>query len=134
MAQINDFKLMAAGAIAWTVAIPAVRIAGNALVGSTGDGSTEGTDDNKSTAKVGAVFVGVAIAVGTVKFLPYIMGWTTPYEKVRGIALALGTAQTLDGLVHMFYPAFYASSPAVALGCAANIFFGAGLLGILSAY
>lgn len=131
---MNDLKLMAAGAIAWTVAIPAVRIAGNALVGSTGAGTDEGHDDDKSTAKIGAVVVGVTIAVGTATFLPYTMGWKTPYEKVRGIALALGTAQTIDGLVHIFYPAFYASSPAVALGCAANIFFGAGLLGILSAY
>ena len=129
---VNDLKIMAAGAAAWAAAVPAVKIAGNAIVGS--DSSTTGSDDDLTVAKTGAVAVGVLIAVGTSKFLPYVMGWKTPYEKVRGVALALGTAQTIDGLVHIFFPTFYATSPAVSVGCAANIFFGAGLLGLLSAY
>ena len=128
---VNDLKIMAAGAGAWAAAVPAVKIAGNAIVGSD---STAGSDNDLTVAKTGAVVVGVLIAVGTSKFLPYIMDWKTPYEKVRGIALALGTAQTIDGLVHIFCPTFYATSPAVSVGCAANIFFGAGLLGLLSAY
>ena len=47
---------------------------------------------------------------------------------------ALGTAQIIDGLVHLFYPSFYHDNPAIGLGCAGNIFYGAGLLGIFSAY
>mmetsp|Transcript_37590 Transcript_37590/g.91366 ORF Transcript_37590/g.91366 Transcript_37590/m.91366 type:complete len:134 (+) Transcript_37590:122-523(+) len=128
---VNDLKIMAAGAGAWAVAIPAVKIAGNAIVGSETEKSP---DDNLAVAKTGAAIVGVLISVGTSKFLPHVMDWKTPYEKVRGIAIALGTAQTIDGLVHIFCPAFYATSPAVSVGCAANIFFGAGLLGLFSAY
>ena len=50
------------------------------------------------------------------------------------IALALGAAQTIDGLVHMFMPDFYSADRETSVGCAANIFYGAGLLGIFSAY
>jgi len=64
----------------------------------------------------------------------YILGWKTQPERVRGIALALGTAQVLDGLVHFFKPNFYSSDHEESLASAGNIFFGAGMLGILSAY
>jgi hypothetical protein len=47
---------------------------------------------------------------------------------------ALGTAQVIDGLCHLFYPSFYHNDATVGLACAGNIFYGAGLLGILSAY
>jgi hypothetical protein len=53
---------------------------------------------------------------------------------VRGVALALGVAQVTDGLMHMFYPSFYSSDRDVGIACASNIFLGAGLLGIFSAY
>eukprot|EP01039_Chlorochromonas_danica_P019199 gene19199-23212_t len=66
--------------------------------------------------------------------MSYLMGWKTREAKIRGIALALGTAQTLDGVVHMLYPHFYSTIPSVALAAAGNIFWGAGLLGIFSVY
>jgi ethanolamine transporter EutH len=148
MMDSKDLKTIIAGAIAWTIAIPAVKIAGQAITTvSTATTPIKKDEDSSSTVKdktdlkknllvkkTAAVILGFGIAALTSKLLPQIMDWKTQYEKVRGIALALGTAQTIDGLVHIFYPAFYATSPSVSLGCAANIFLGAGLLGLFSAY
>ncbi|CAB9516179.1 expressed unknown protein [Seminavis robusta] len=119
---IADLTTMAAGATAWAMAIPAVKIAGN--------GVATGSDTNKGLA----LLVGIGIAYATTPLLSLVLGWKTASEKVRGVALALGTAQTIDGLVHLFYPSFYHENPTVGLGCAGNIFYGAGLLGIFSAY
>jgi ethanolamine transporter EutH len=125
----KDLKIIAAGALGWTIAIPAVQIAGQGVAVTALESS-----DNKMGAKVIAVVVGVGIAAATTKLLSTVMGWTTQYERVRGVALALGTAQTIDGLVHIFYPTFYSKDPAVSVGCAGNIFLGAGLLGLFSGY
>jgi hypothetical protein len=64
----------------------------------------------------------------------YIMGWKTPHERARGVALAIGAAQVTDGLMHLFTPDFYSADRNVGLACAGNIFYGAGLLGIFQAY
>ncbi len=126
---VDDFKTLVAGAVAWALAIPPVMIAGNAVV------ATDGTNPKDLVVnKIIALVVGVGISGATTPALSYVMGWTSPSQKVRGIALALGAAQTIDGLVHIFYPAFYSSDPSVGLGCAGNVFLGAGLLGIFSAY
>jgi hypothetical protein len=78
--------------------------------------------------------MGVGIAYGTTPLLSCLMGWKTSERKVRGIALALGTACVLDGLVHIFLPTFYSKSYEEGIGCAGNIFLVAGLTGIFSAY
>jgi type IV secretory pathway VirB2 component (pilin) len=118
----NDLVTMVAGGAAWTCAIPAVQLAGRSVAkGGTG-------------TKVAAVVAGVIIAYGTTPLLSYLMSWKTAETKVRGIALALGTAQVIDGLVHIFMPTFYSKSHPVGIGCAGNIFLGAGLLGIFSSY
>jgi hypothetical protein len=133
---VEDVKSIIAGMVAWLVAIPPVMIAGNAVsavVDPTAT-TTKGSDGRLVLNRAAAVVVGVGIAKVTTPALSYIMGWTTPSQKVRGIALALGAAQTLDGIVHLFYPTFYANDPTVGLACAGNIFLGAGLLGIFSAY
>jgi hypothetical protein len=87
-----------------------------------------------STGQVVALVVGAGIAAATTPLLSSIMGWQTRQQRVRGIALALGVAQTIDGLAHFFHPTIYAANPTVGLACAGNIFYGAGLLGILSVY
>ena len=119
----DDIKTMVLGAIGWTVAIPAVKIAGSAVATPSSNGN-----------KIMAVLVGIGIAASTTPILSFVRGWKTPTEKVRGVALALGTAQVIDGLVHIFMPNFYDQNLNVSVGCAGNIFFGAGLLGIFSAY
>ena len=124
MLSTDDMFTMALGAGAWAVAIPAVKIAGTSV-------ANEPTGEN--TTKVLACVVGVGIAYITTPLLSYIRNWKTSNEKVRGIALALGTAQVVDGLCHMFYPTFYTNDPSTGLACAGNIFYGAGLLGIFSA-
>ena len=122
MASISDLQSLAVGAAGWAVAIPAVKIAGS--------GVANGGTNEKALALV----VGIGIASCTTPLLSYIMSWKTPHERVRGIALALGAAQVTDGLMHLFFPEFYSADKAVGLACAGNIFYGAGLLGIFSAY
>jgi hypothetical protein len=118
----SDATTFALGAVAWAAAIPAVQWAGP-LVANGG-----------TTGKIIALVVGTAIAASTTPLLARLMGWRTSQERVRGIALALGVAQVLDGLLHFFNPEFYATNHAVGLAAAGNIFLGAGLLGIFSAY
>lgn len=118
----DDMKTMLAGAAAWTAAIVPVSMVGKIV-------STGGTG-----AKVVALIVGAGISAGTTPLLASLMNWKTQYARVRGIAIALGTAQTIDGLVHLFLPHFYNQDHSIGIMCSANIFFGAGLLGIFSAY
>lgn len=118
----GDLKALVAGAVAWLLVIPAVKLAGS-VVAEGGVGT-----------KLGMVAVGAGISVTTTPILSRLLGWTTRADRVRGIALALGAAQTIDGLVHFFAPDFYASDPRVGLASAGNIFLGAGLLGIFSVY
>ena len=113
---------MLAGAAAWTVAIVPVSIAGKIV-------HAGGTD-----TKFLALVFGTGIAAGTTPFLAYLLNWKTQYARVRGIAIALGTAQTIDGLVHLFLPHFYNEDHSIGIMCSANIFFGAGFLGIFSAF
>lgn len=118
----DDLSSMVAGAVAWTMAIVPVATAGKVVhAGGTG-------------TKVLALILGAGIAAGTTPLLAYVMKWKTQYARVRGIAIALGTAQTIDGFVHLFLPHFYNENHSIGIMCSANIFFGAGLLGIFSAY
>ena len=119
----KDIKALGMGALAWSLAVPAVKIAGSACA----------VADPTTNQYISLVF-GAGLAVITTPLLSRLMGWSTPHERVRGIALALGVAQTMDGLLHLFRPDFYAADPRTGLACAGNIFYGAGLLGILSAY
>jgi hypothetical protein len=119
----GDVMTLIAGAAGWTCAIPAVQATGLAVANSDSIGT-----------KMAVILVGVGIAYGTTPLVSYVMGWNTSERKVRGIALALGTAQVIDGLVHIFQPTFYSKSYHEGIGCAGNIFLGAGLLGIFSAY
>lgn len=120
--EANDVKALAVGAAAWASVIPVVQLAGPVVArGGTG-------------TKVTMLAVGLGIAVATTPVLSYLMGWKTRPDRIRGVALALGTAQVIDGLVHFFRPSFYASDKSDALGAAGNVFFGAGALGILSVF
>eukprot|EP00750_Incisomonas_marina_P026512 INCI5917.6.p1 GENE.INCI5917.6~~INCI5917.6.p1 ORF type:complete len:124 (-),score=24.20 INCI5917.6:173-544(-) len=119
----RDAKALVVGVAAWTAAIPAVILAGRVT-----------TPEASVTGKVIAVGFGVGLAAVTTPLLSYFCGWETRPQRVRGIALALGAAQTIDGVVHLAYPEFYSKVPAEAIASAGNVFFGAGLLGILSVY
>ena len=77
----SDLTTMIAGATAWAMAIPAVKFAGNA-VATGGNGS-----------KALALVVGVGIAWSTTPLMSMLMGWKTPNQKVRGIAL-VSTAES----------------------------------------
>lgn len=118
----NDGVALVAGAVAWGAAVPIVKAAGPVVA----RGST--------AAKCGMLVVCLGIAAATTPLLSKALGWQTRAERVRGVALALGAAQTIDGLVHFFKPGFYSADSAVAVGAAGSIFAGAGLLGIFSAY
>ena len=118
----SDLIIMAAGATAWLIAIPPVVLAGRV------------TARSRLSTKVFMIVLGVGIAGITMPVMSYVLEFKTQSERVRGIALALGTAQVLDGLAHIFKPSFYASDPEESLASAGNIFLGAGLLGLLSAY
>lgn len=122
MSLSADAVNIAAGAAAWGAAVPLVRAVGPIVAsGSRG-------------AKLGAYLLAVGISAATTPLLARLLGWRNPQERVRGIALALGTAQTIDALVHFFVPAFYSTNPATALGCSGAVFAAAGSLGIFSAY
>jgi hypothetical protein len=127
--NLQDLSTMGVGALAWTVAILPVKMAGSACA------DDEVVRKGRDAFNRGAcVLVGIALAAATTPALAYLCGWKTPHERVRGIAIALGTAQTIDGLTHLFNPSFYSTNKSVSIACAGNIFFGAGLLGIFSAY
>jgi hypothetical protein len=118
----TDSVALLAGAGAWAAVIPLVKYAG------------EVCELGGTNTKIAFLGFGVLVAGVTTPLLSYILGWKTREARIRGIALALGMAQTLDGFVHVLYPSFYSSNPSFALASAGNIFWGAGLLGILSVY
>ena len=72
----SDLLAMIAGATGWAVAIPAVQIAGNAVV-------TAPSANNKALA----LLVGIGIAYGTTPLLSKLLAWKTSTQKVRGVAL-----------------------------------------------
>ena len=115
-------KALAAGAGAWAVAVPLVRAVGPIIA------------RGSPAAKGGVVLMCVAIAAATTPLLARILGWRTPHERVRGVALGLGMAQLLDGAVHTLRPTLYSEDARAALGGAGAIFTAAGALGIFSAY
>jgi hypothetical protein len=119
----SDIITLAAGVGAWGIAILPVKAVGDFCAKSDGPAN-----------KIVAMGLGVGIAYFTTPLMSYFLGWTTPYQKVRGIALALGAAQVTDGIVQMWFPTFYHRDHHVAILSASNIFYGAGLLGIFSAY
>ena len=120
--ESRDVKLLVVGAAAWAAAVPLVKFAGPIVA------------NGGPAAKIGMVAFGVGLAACTTPLLSYVLGWRSREERTRGIAIALGTAQTIDGVVHFCWPSFYSTDPRVGLGAAGNIFLGAGLLGIFSAY
>jgi hypothetical protein len=119
----SDLITVAAGAAAWSLAIVPVKSVGAFCANS-----------DVVANKIFAMLLGVGIAYSTTPIMSFLLGWTTPYQKVRGVALALGAAQVTDGIIQMWIPTFYNSDPMVGILCASNIFYGAGLLGIFSAY
>jgi type IV secretory pathway VirB2 component (pilin) len=126
----QDLATMLVGAAAWTLAIIPVKMAGSACANENGTAEKSKAAFNKSVCMV----IGVAIAAVTTPAIAGLCGWRSAHERVRGIAIALGTAQTIDGMMHIWNPTFYSKNRDVAVACAGNIFLGAGLLGILSAY
>jgi hypothetical protein len=127
MAPISSFdaKALLAGGIAWVCVIPIVRGVGRYTGAQTND---------QGTRKAIGMGAGVIVAAATTPFVGAVLGWETSEEKTRGIALALGVPQVIDGVVHLLFPNFYDKDDQVALQCAGHIFLGAGLLGILSCY
>ncbi len=123
MPSYFDIKAVVAGAAGWAAAIPIVMYAG-----------PRSNEASSAGAKAAALALGVGIAAVTTPTLSYLLGWKTREEKLRGVALGIGAAQVLDGLVHVAYPKFYANDAADGLACASSIFWAAGLTGILSCY
>jgi hypothetical protein len=121
MLTARDSVSLAAGAAAWAAAVPLVRAVGPVV--ANGGARTRG----------GVLLLALAIGAGTTPLLARLLGWKSSAERVRGVALALGAAQTLDGVVHLFAPTFYSAKHSEALGAAGSIFSAAGLLGIFSA-
>lgn len=69
---------MAVGAVAWAMAIQPVKLVGRAVASERSD---------KYANKGMALVVGLGIAYSTTPLLSKLLGWKTPSEKVRGIAL-----------------------------------------------
>ena len=117
-----DLKALAAGAAAWAAAVPIVKLVGPTVA------------SGKPAAKAGILLLCLGISAATTPLLARVLGWRSPSERVRGIALALGMAQCVDGLVHFVAPTFYSNDAHAALGSAGAVFFAAGTLGIFSAF
>ncbi len=120
---MSDLKAVAAGAVAWAAFIPVVSVIGPV---------TAGKVKPLTFAAVFGLHLGIAYA--TTPVMAALLGWKTSEEKVRGIAIGLGVAQVLDGVAHILFPKIYNNDSNVALSGAGNIFLGAGLLGLFSAY
>ena len=118
----TDIKAIVAGSIGWTVAIPLVRLVGPRV------------SSGSNLEKVSVLTLCLGIGIVTTPLLSHILNWHTSNERIRGIALALGTAQCIDGVVNMFIPDFYSPNALHALGGVASIFAAAGTLGIFSVY
>lgn len=120
--QPGDGRALVAGAAAWAAAAPLVRAVGPVVA------------RGSPAAKAGVLALAAGISVLTTPLLARLLGWRTPPERVRGVALALGVAQCIDGLVHFYWPRFYSADAAAALGSSGAVFAAAGVLGICSAY
>jgi len=118
---MEDAKTLIAGAAAWACAVPVVRFAGPLIARGGGP-------------RLAALALCGAIALSTTPVVSYILGWRSRAERMRGIALALGAAQAIDGLVHVFVPRFYGADADASLGACSSIFLTAGLTGLASAY
>lgn len=88
--ETRDIHAIIAGSVAWAAAVLPVMWVGPL------------TANGGNTGKVVALVVGVGIAAVTTPLVSSIMGWQTREQRIRGIALALGTAQTIDGIVSAF--------------------------------
>lgn len=119
----SDLLSAGVGAVAWGAVIPFVKFAGKAIA------ATE-----KNTTKVMVLGAVLALSIVTTPIAGKLLKWERREERIRGVAIGLGIAQTLDGLVHMFNPTFYSNNPVEANYSSAAIFFGAGTLGILSCF
>jgi hypothetical protein len=120
-----DAKALLIGGIGWVGVIPLVRGIGRYTAART---------NNQDTRKAIGMGAGVIIAAVTTPLISSVLGWETTEEKTRGIALGLGVAQLTDGVVHLLFPSFYDKDDQTAIQCAGHIFWGAGLVGILSCY
>jgi hypothetical protein len=120
-----DSKALLVGGIAWVCVIPLVRGIGRYTAART---------SNRDTRKAIGMGAGVIVAAVTTPLISAMLGWETREEKTRGIALGLGVPQLIDGVVHILFPNFYDKDDQIAIQCAGHIFWGAGLLGILSCY
>jgi hypothetical protein len=120
--QSGDARALIAGAAGWAAAAPLVRAVGPVVA------------DGSPAAKAVVLALAAGISALTTPLLARLLGWRSAHERVRGIALALGAAQCIDGLVHFYWPGFYSANPRVALGASGSVFAAAGLLGIFSAY
>lgn len=118
----HDAVLFPLGGAAWLVAVPIVKFACKVSAG------------NEVGPKIATMALGALIAAVTTPVASMLVGWKSRDEKVRGIAIMLGVAQMIDGVVHLFFPAFYSSNTQQATAASGNIFFGAGALGIASAF
>jgi uncharacterized oligopeptide transporter (OPT) family protein len=118
----GDAVALAAGAAGWVVAIPVVQFAGSLA------------KNEQTPNKLLVLGLGFVISLATTPLIGYFLGWKTRASRIRGIALALGMAQTIDGVVHMFHPEFYSADKVAAHYASSSIFFGAGVLGIASVF
>jgi hypothetical protein len=122
MSAVFDAKSLAAGALVWLAVIPVVKWAGRVTVNST------------TPQKLGLFALHVAVAAATPPLLTYALSCETSAERLRGVTLALGAAQILDGVAHIVKPNVYSDNAPVAIASAGNVFFAAGLLGVFSVY
>eukprot|EP01126_Amoeba_proteus_P043674 TRINITY_DN4807_c0_g2_i1.p1 TRINITY_DN4807_c0_g2~~TRINITY_DN4807_c0_g2_i1.p1 ORF type:complete len:123 (+),score=21.83 TRINITY_DN4807_c0_g2_i1:51-419(+) len=118
----KDVIAIAAGVGIWATAIPLVKFFGNYW------------NRGGFAEKAVTLGAGVLISAVTTPILGYALQWQTQADRTRGIAVGLGAAQVLDGLVHLYHPRFYSDDQNTRIYCAGSIFFVAGLTGILSAF
>ena len=71
----SDLTTCVVGAIGWALAIPAVKLAGS------------GVSSGVAAHKALAIAADIGIAYFTTPLLASLMGWKSPEEKVRGVAL-----------------------------------------------
>lgn len=118
----GDLIAIGAGVVVWGAVIPLVRVVARASVSPS------------PAVATGLLGLHVGIAYATTPILSSLLRWNTPADKVRGIALALGTANALDGVAHLVWPTLYSGDAKEQVAAAGNVFLAAGLLGVFSAY
>ena len=118
----GDLVAIGAGIVVWGAVIPLVRAVARASVSPS------------PAVTTGLLGLHVGIAYATTPILSSLLKWNTPTDKVRGIALALGTANALDGVAHLVWPTLYSGDAKEQVAAAGNVFLAAGLLGVFSAY